>query len=249
MRLTNTIRDEIIKKSIDYIYGDLVKKTNDSLKDDFKEIIELFKTTDMYKKGVQIYKDYPNYVHAFETMELKLQELHYRCNCSSGFSRLTVFLDKYRNIPVSIIHDFSLNWKNFKEYGLEYFTLPGGPYYRALPSYEDNIKNITKDENGNFVVEMYDSNKKDFEEFFKNEDSSILEKYMEIYNRIFNTFWKTVEVIYDTWKKLFDIAYSVNTTNQLFNILPNASKFLSYTANSDGKIEVSVNEEINNLLN
>lgn len=248
MRLTNTIRDEIIEKSIDYIYGDLVKKTNDSLASEFREIIELFKTTNMYKKGVQVYKDCPNYVRPLETLQLKIQEIHYRCSCNSS-SKLTVFLDKYRNIPISIIHDFSLSWKNFKEYEMEYFTLPGAPFYRALPSYEFNVENITKDENGNFVVEMFDSNKRDFEEFFKNEDPSILEKYYEIYNRMFNTFWKPVEIIYDTWKKLFDIAYSVNTTNQLFNILPNASKFLSYTSKSDGKFEVSINEELNNLLN
>ena len=241
MRMTNTIRDEIIKKSIDYIYGDLVKKTNESLEEDFKEIVEFFKSTNMYKRGVQVYKDYPEYIHGATYLSLELREVHYKNS--------TFFLDGYRDIPVSIVHEFCLNCKEFDINGLEKFAAPNGFGFIRFPSYGYLIDDITRDENGNYIVSPLNDDRIYFNRFFEKEDSGTKDKYMEIYNRMFNTFWKTVEVIYGTWKKLFDIVYSVNTTNQLFNILPNAGKFLNYTSKLDRKFEASINEELNNLLN
>lgn len=223
MRLTNVIKSDLLERAAHYIFDKRIEEAHRMAEEAMDKIVQLFIETPEYKKNVEVYKNNKEY---FRKPINCLEQTFYsnrHCIC-------------YKNAPYSIqskVEDVSVKRK------VESFVEPYTGYkYTCEDRYYMPVGDL---ENWDYY----------FEEraklVFKNED--VRKKFSDIYIPVWNFCKSLQDDVTRICDELESIMRYIDNTTQLFTVLPNIAKLIPNVKIVSGKINLEVNEEINNLLN
>lgn len=281
MRLTNTFRDNLIDQASEYVFKKDVENLNNYSITVFEKLLSIFKETRCYKEGVEAYKNHPDYCSMVSSIGMKVHnhcDLFVGYDENVDKSNFRDLVNENGNVILyNEMHlSHTLNSDNFSKYGIERFAIKnnlGSIYGRdqfrfpnivyfirgklkdSVDDVNSNlnlVKALKRDENGNIIFEeKYFDN--DIKFLFDEDEKNLKEEYISAFSDLINKAWLLVERMNIFRKKIKKIVYSVNTTNQLLNILPNISKFIPERETKTKLIEEPVCreicKEIDDLLN
>lgn len=255
MRLSNSARNEFITKATKSIFKEDEKNFTEFLKKKTKELTDIFTSSEYYKKGREIYDVSKGYCLPYTTLKFN-HGFHFFDDYSTEYlrsgkmsERLVKMYENRESLHALIV--ISLSYDEYME--VPPFVRPIDTAYHHVAILHDMylilsdsyIKMFGVEENeGKFTVKF--PNELGINKYFNENEEDFKNRYIAIVNEIVDTEVKFFEKVIEVEAKIDKIAYSVNTTNQLLSILPNAEKFIS----DENKNTVSENvcEEINDLL-
>lgn len=268
MRLTNEIRDTFTINATRSIFKKDIEEYQSYISSKVNELIDLFKSSEYYKRGRKVYLENKEYCLPYTKILFK-HGFHFRSYCedSEYLKKLNInerIMNLYRNYSKMSNYPIIDMWftkyikvepfaKVIKENELRNMV----PFtyidtFSLLISYgSDSLYDITDLNICEDKIVLKDRTKieETANKWFNKNETELKNKYLEILDELIDTEFKVLEKIVNVQSKIEGIVYSVNTTNQLLNILPNAVNVKGIPSISvTSKPSTVVCEEINQLL-
>ena len=218
MRLTNTLREDIIDKAVKYVFSERVKEIEKDIHTYLQKAADFIKVTDYYKNSQKCIESLKDMKMAY----VETSDIYFWFDTDKAESRT------YRNPR-------TLHVQNNVFYNYNYFHHFGSVKCRIFDT-------EAKDFGLNKIVGD-DIDRRDLERVLSKEEYKKLKELEEDYND--NVVVKCNKLTQDIKifdEKLANIVFTCNTDNQVYKIIPNLKKLIFE------EIDKKVIEELNNLL-